>query len=164
MPTIRVDEDVFEGLQKLAKPFVDSPSSVIRRLLEEKGVLAPGEARTRSRHASTDAPQRGLLTAQSVYEQYLLHVLEKDFRGKGQKREVTNAVIRRMMSEGFIRAPEQEMVATGETRAENTLTWGRNALKDRGYISRHSARGIWELTPEGRSAARAITLPKVRSA
>ena len=39
MPTIRVDQDVFEGLQQLAKPFVDSPSMVIRRLLEERGVL-----------------------------------------------------------------------------------------------------------------------------
>jgi predicted CopG family antitoxin len=163
MPTIRVDEDVFEGLQKLARPFVDSPSSVIRRLLEEKGVIAT-EARARLRDASIDAPQRGSLTPQSVYEQFLLHVLEKDFKGKGHKRDVTNAVIRRMMAEGFIRAPEQEMVATGETRAENTITWGRNALKDRGYISRQSARGTWELTPEGRSAARAIALPKARAA
>ncbi len=39
MPTIRIDHDVFEGLQKLAEPFVDSPSMVIRRLLESQGVL-----------------------------------------------------------------------------------------------------------------------------
>ena len=46
MPTIRVDQDVFEGLQQLAKPFVDSPSMVIRRLLEDRGVL---RASTRQR-------------------------------------------------------------------------------------------------------------------
>jgi hypothetical protein len=163
MPTIRVEDDVFEGLQKLAKPFVDSPSSVIRRLLEERGVLAAVEPRSRGR-GSAEGPARGSLTPQAVYEQYLLYVLEKEFKGKGHKRDVTNAVIRKMMSEGLIRAAEQEMVATGETRAENTLTWGRNALKDRGYINKHAARGTWELTPEGRSAARAITLPKARPA
>jgi hypothetical protein len=161
MPTIRVENDVFEGLQRLAQPFVDSPSSVIRRLLEEKGVLAAGDAR-RPRAPASASP-RAALTPQSTYEQYLLYVLEREFKGKGHKRDATTAVIRKMMADGFIGAAEQEMVATGETRAENTITWGRNALKDRGYISKLSARGTWELTPEGRAAAKAITLPRTKA-
>ena len=34
MPTIRVDEDVYEWLQQRAKPFVDTPNSVLRRELK----------------------------------------------------------------------------------------------------------------------------------
>lgn len=163
MPTIRVDQEVFAGLQRLARPFVDSPNSVIRRLLEEKGVVVVA-APDRNRPAAPGRAAPQGLTPQSVYEQYLLYVLEREFKGRAHKRDATASVVRRMLHEGFIGAAEQEMVATGETRAENTLTWSRNALKDRGYIARGSPRGIWELTPEGRLAAKAIALPKVKSA
>ncbi len=153
MPTIRVDQDVFEGLQKLAQPFVDSPGMVIRRLLEDAGALkvlsklpVPASA--------------GGLTPQSVYEQYLLHLLLKEFAGKGHKRDVTHAIVKRMMKDGYIGAADQELVSTGETKAENTITWARNALKSRGHISRASQRGIWELTAEGRDAAGKHVLPK----
>jgi hypothetical protein len=33
VPTIRVDDDVYEWLQQRAKPFVDTPNSVLRREL-----------------------------------------------------------------------------------------------------------------------------------
>jgi hypothetical protein len=161
MPTIRVEQDVFEGLQKLAKPFVDSPSMVIRRLLENEGVLKADAA-----HMPKALPQTPVtaspnaLTPQPVYEKYLLYVLHKEFAGKGHKRDVTHSIVKRMMKDGFVGAPDQEIVATGETKAENTIAWARNALKERGYISRISARGTWELTSEGRKAAGEVVLPK----
>jgi hypothetical protein len=151
MPTIRLEQDVFEGLQKLAQPFVDSPSMVIRRLLEKEGVLkkrAPAPVAV------------GALTPQSVFEKYLLHHLARDAEGPRHKRDITHAVIRHMMKDGHIGPADQELVSTGETKAENTIVWARNALKDRGYISRISARGIWQLTPEGKKAAGEVVLPK----
>jgi hypothetical protein len=157
MPTIRIDQEVFEGLQQLAKPFVDSPSMVIRRLLEERGVLRAAAKATKSVRLAPDA-----LTPQSIYEDYLLYVLAKDFDGQGHKRDVTHAIVKRMMKDGFIGAADQELVSTGETKAENTITWARNALKQRGYINRASRRGIWELTTEGKSAAGKVVLPKPR--
>ena len=36
-PTIRVDDEVFAALQKRAKPFVDTPNSVLRRLFRLDG-------------------------------------------------------------------------------------------------------------------------------
>ena len=154
MPTIRIDQDVFEALQKLAQPFVDSPSMVIRRLLEDQGVLKKMPEKT----ARSPAPNA--LTPQSIYERYLLLVLLKEFDGRGHKRDVTHAIVKRMMKDGHIGAADQELVSTGETKAENTITWARNALKQRGYINRASRRGMWELTPEGKSAASKIVLPK----
>jgi Mrr N-terminal domain len=155
MPTIRVDQDVFEGLQQLAKPFVDSPSMVIRRLLEERGVLRATPKAPKSVRVLPDA-----LTPQAIYEDYLLYVLAKDFDGQGHKRDATHAIVKRMMKDGFISAADQELVSTGETKAENTITWARNALKQRGYISRAARRGMWELTAEGKEAASKVTLPK----
>jgi hypothetical protein len=155
MPTIRLDPDVFEGLQRLAQPFVDSPSMVIRRLLEERGVLPKKPAVEKSARAAPHA-----LTPQANYEKYLLHVLLKEFAGHGHKRDVTHAIVKRMMKDGHIGAADQELVSTGETKAENTITWARNALKSRGWIARGSSRGIWELTDAGRQAAAGTTLPK----
>ena len=162
MPTIRIEQDVFDGLKKLAEPFVDTPSAVIRRLLAEKGILQAQPVRPKPPPA-LPATERALtpeLTPQAVYEQFLLVTLAEGFGGRGDKRGVTQAVIERMVKHGFIGPADLELVATGETRAENTITWGRNALKNRGLVARGSRRGIWELTEEGRAAAAATVLPK----
>jgi hypothetical protein len=75
MPTIRVDDEVYERLQRQAKPFVDTPNSVLRKLLGledsnpppvrgesrvgellpliEAGVLQPGETLEWRRRSST---------------------------------------------------------------------------------------------------------------
>ena len=155
MPTVRLDQDVFEGLQKLAKPFVDTPSMVIRRLLEDRGLLKKASLQEKE-------PPPNALTPQPTYEKYLLVVLAKEFDGRGHKRDVTHAIVKRMMKDGFIGAADQELVSTGETKAENTITWARNALKQRGYISRAAPRGLWELTGEGKEAAGKASLPKSR--
>jgi hypothetical protein len=164
MPTIRIDDEVFEGLKALAEPFTDSPGSVIRRLLVEKGILKAAPAKVRRQQAlDSQAQTRALtppLTPQDAYEQFLLVTLNEDFDGRGEKRSVTRAIIEKMVRQGFIGPADLELVATGETKAENTITWGRNALKNRGLIRRGSKRGVWELSDEGREAARNVTLPK----
>jgi predicted CopG family antitoxin len=163
MPTIRIDDEVFNGLKKLAEPFTDSPGSVIRRLLVEKGILKDAPARMRRPAQEEQVQIKALtpaLTPQDAYEQFLLVTLNEEFAGHGEKRAVTRAVIEKMVRHGFIGPADLELVATGETKAENTITWGRNALKNRGLIRRGSKRGVWELSDDGREAARNITLPK----
>jgi hypothetical protein len=163
MPTIRIDDDVFEGLKKLAEPFVDTPGAVVRRLLTEKGILQarPKKSLVRAtHHPSEEKALTPELTQQAVYEQFLLATLDQEFAGRGDKRRITQAILERMVRHGFVSPADLELVATGETRAENTITWGRNALKNRGLISRGSRRGIWELTAEGREAAKELQLPK----
>ena len=162
MPTIRIEQEVFDGLKQLAEPFIDTPGAVIRRLLTEKGILEPLPARARPPRVP-QAKERALtpdLTPQATYEQFLLATLAADFAGRGDKRGVTQAVLAKMVKHGFIGAADLELVATGETRAENTITWGRNALKNRGLVARGSRRGMWELTEEGLAAAAAAALPK----
>jgi len=165
MPTVRLDNEVFECLKRLAEPFVDSPNTVIRHLLVEKGLL---QARPAKRQSAAPTPQAASgrraalgLTPQQTYEQFLLATLERDFAGQGDKRGVTKAVLQRLVAQGHLSPADLELVATGETRAENTITWARNALKNRGLIKRGSRRGLWELTDEGREAASAVELTKI---
>ena len=107
MPTIRLDAEVYDALKKLAEPFVDTPSSVIRRLLEEHGHLAA------SKPAAESVP-----AGQALYEEFLLKVLAENFNGRGDKQKVTLAVVERMMKQRLISADDLEFVSTGETRAE----------------------------------------------
>ena len=163
MPTIRIEDEVLQGLKKLAEPFVDTPSAVIRRLLIEKGILKALPTKSKGALPEFPAVEKALtpkLTSQETYEQFLLATLAQDFGGRGGKREVTQAVIQKMVKQGFVTHADLELVATGETKAENTITWGRNALKNRGLIGRGSRRGIWELTEEGMEAGKALELPK----
>ena len=163
MPTIRIDEEVFNGLKQLAEPFVDSPNTVVRRLLMEKGILPKTPPKSKAGSSPPIVSERvltPLLTPQQVYEQFLLVTLAENFGGRADKRSVTKGVIDRMLKQGFIGPADLELVATGETKAENTITWGRNALKNRGLIARGSKRGVWELTEDGRESANAINLPK----
>lgn len=159
MPTIRLDNDVFNGLKSLAEPFTDTPNSVIRRLLEDRGVLAKPHLAEVGRqvldevmvegHAASPRSRVAGLTPQATYEKFLLQVLATRFKGKGDKHEVTKAVLALMQSRGTLGPADLERVTTGETKAENTIAWGRNALKERGLIGRTSPRGTWELTPKG---------------
>jgi hypothetical protein len=156
MPTIRIGADVFKALQSLAEPFTDTPESVIRRLLEVRGVLPS----SRSNFAAPEKQSRARgLTPQSRYEEFLLLVLVTQFKGKGHKHEVTKAVEAAMRARGFLSPAAMEKVSSGETRAENTIAWARNALKERGLVSRASPRGIWELTPKGLKEGAELGLP-----
>ena len=149
MPTIRLEPEVYEALKKLAEPFIDTPSTVIRRLLEDSGHLQKKPVKA----APPEKPEPDA-TPQSVYEEMLLKVLSEQFKGRGDKRSVTLAIIERMQKQRLLKPADLELVATGETRAENAIAWGRNALKQRGLLNAKSPRGMWELTTEGRVAAR----------
>jgi len=59
-PTIRVDDDVFSALQKRAKPFVDTPNSVLRQLLGLNG-----KRRRETVRQSSESPRRS--TADGTY-------------------------------------------------------------------------------------------------
>lgn len=167
MPTIRIDDDIFEGLKGLAEPFVDTPNTVIRRLLAEHMPHKPGHEEPAATKVilpkiepvpPTGTPHK-TLTPQPIYEQFLLYVLATDFDGSGTKLEVTQKVIELMNARGYISDADMDRVSTGETKAANTIAWGRNALKERGLISRQSRKGVWELTSRGLDQAKNLSLP-----
>ena len=178
MPTIRVDEDVFAGLQKLATPFVDTPNSVIRRLLAGHLSIGAESASTSTavkkenamlelddldklveenlyQRRFTRTPPKSI-TPQDVLEDWLVVVLDLNFNGRGEKREVTREIIRQMKAQKILSNHDFETVTTGETKAENTIAWGRNRLKESGIISQLSPRGIWELTAKGKDLAKKL--------
>ena len=52
-----------------------------------------------------------------------MFVLDEEFKGKGDKRSVTQTVVERMSKRGMISAADLEFVSTGETKAALKLTY-----------------------------------------
>ena len=69
MRVIRIDDDVYQALQKLARPFVDTPNSVLRRLLGLNGTAwatAPGRAAQGVKGPLSGASSGGLVGMDSL--------------------------------------------------------------------------------------------------
>ena len=70
MPTIRVDDDVYAWLQKHARPFEDTPNSVLRRMaaLDSRATgaeLKPVKASEVT--IRTDGPRLHSMNSESLY-------------------------------------------------------------------------------------------------
>ncbi len=63
MPTIRISQEVFERLQRFAKPFVDTPNDVIGRLLDHyDGRLSPESSKEDGMYGQQNGALSGKLT------------------------------------------------------------------------------------------------------
>src|SRR5512137_1337867 len=155
-PTIRIDDDVYKGLQKLARPFEDTPNSIIRRLLEKSGVLAPeGKTREGKRFEKKGKPKG---VPQPILEKWLLFILESKFKGAADRTAVIESVMTLLENNKLLTEADYEKVSTGETRVENRIAWARNGLKKWGLLRADSEVGHWELTEKGRQEASKLNL------
>lgn len=164
MRDIQVDDEVFSRLQGLAEPFVDTPNSVLRRMLglevdgamqvlakqtaDGRGGPPPGEdedTMTNSAGAMT-AP---LMTPQKDFRPMIVELL-KETGGGRRMQEVLDEIEERMGSR--FQPHDWEPVTTGEIRWRNSARWERMKMADEGLIKKGTAAGWWELTDEGGSA------------
>src|SRR4051812_11162508 len=89
MPTIRIDDDVYESLKKKAEPFVDTPNSVLRRMLD---LDAPPEPKGEmDDHVNAERMRPGDLLDRKQYDLPILEVLEA-MGGAGYAPDVVEAV------------------------------------------------------------------------
>lgn len=152
--TIRIDDEVYEGLKRLVTdPFEETPNTVIKKMLRE---LASPTSSIQPSKKKVGRAKPGVLTPQSVYENWLLYSLWKYFDGGGPKAKVTEKIINLMKDRGVLGAPDFELVKTGESKAVNTTAWARNKLKDEGKIKNTSLRGVWELSDYGIQTAQEL--------
>jgi hypothetical protein len=171
-PTIRIDDEVFTKLQEQAEPLVDSPNSVLRRLLglAQSNGSAPvsGEDAVAESSAGTPAPAstgrmkkvklprqrraaRGTLLPQAEYELPLLQVL-LEAGGRAPSREAID-LIEPKLADKFTDV-DRDHLPSGELRWRNRTQFARLALVDSGDIKKNSPRGVWELTEKGAERAK----------
>ncbi|GGS47084.1 winged helix-turn-helix domain-containing protein [Actinokineospora fastidiosa] len=136
--TVRLDDDVFEALQKLATPLVDDINSVLRRQLglsERPAARAGGPA-----------------LGDREFEAPVLQALVR-LGGSGQTKAVIDLV-------GEILAPRMregdfERLESGDIRWRNRAQFARLNLIRAGLMREGSPRGLWEITDAGRQRVEA---------
>lgn len=166
---IQIDDDVWELLKERAEPLVDTPNTVLRRLLglgastngSQGGALAvvadaAVDATTRRatrgrrpRRRGSGAPraQTGTILADEEYELPMLAILD-ELSGRAPTREVLDALGERL-SDKLMPADHQPL-GSGDVRWRNRAQFVRLRLVERGDMQKGSPRGLWEITDQGR--------------
>lgn len=169
MPTIRVDSEVYRALQSQAEPFIDSPNSVLRRVLQlrplngsdddepiSKGQAAapkaaaarPGAHTRRRRQKRERAPAGSLLPIERYKESILEVLVERG--GAASASDVMEAVGDKLAAE--LTPTDKAQIASGGIRWHKRVQFARLHLVEEGAISREAPRGVWTVTEAGRRA------------
>ncbi len=140
---IQVDHEVFRMLEVHAHPFVDSPNSVLRRLLGlEMNRSLAGVERT-----PTGRLKAGQLLPHKEYELPILATLEA-MGGSARTRDVLRELGSRL--DKRLTALDKELLRNNVVRWANRAQFVRFELIKRGDLLDNSPRGVWELSEQGR--------------
>jgi Mrr N-terminal domain/SeqA protein N-terminal domain len=172
-PTVDLDTDVFEYLKSHAEPFVDTPSTVLRRLLDLSGQPASANGGTAAASLPDPKPRRrsapqqraskpasrkssgrtrapsGTLLPESAYEEPLLRALV-EAGGEASYRDVVASVGQGLQD--VLTPADQDTLASGGVRWHSRLQFVRLRLIERGEMDRDAPRGVWRITEAGRQA------------
>jgi|SRR5919108_2396992 hypothetical protein len=143
-PTIRVDDEVYDRLKQDAEPFVDTPNSVLRRLL---GFDEPeAEPRQPRERVYKGRAKPGEILDRRAYDRPILEVLARR-RGSAPVNEVLDKVGEMLADRLTDR--DHEILESGAVRWRNRAMWRRLRLVEAGLLRDDSRRGIWELSDAG---------------
>jgi Mrr N-terminal domain len=149
-PSIDTDDEVFEVIKANAEPFVDTPNTVLRRLLGLGGVeVRPEPARGKVTNLGRAAP--GTLLPESEYEIPILRCLQER-GGRAPSREVVEAVGEALRDK--LTELDKQPLKSGDIRWENRAAFVRLRLVERGELVKKSPRGTWEISDKGRERLR----------
>jgi len=166
--SIDLDDEVYEYLKAEAEPFVDTPNTVLRRLL---GIDSSGKAASNVNSSAPTlassrttkvgkkeigkprAPKRtraasGTLLPEERYERPLLKVLA-DAGGQAPYRDVVEAVGRELKDD--LMPADTEKLTSGSVRWQSRLQFVRLRLIERGHLDKNAPRGVWAITAAGRA-------------
>lgn len=151
MPTIRIDDEIYDWLQKMARPFEDTPNSVLRRVAglddsQEK------EVKMTTTRLSTSPQIQGGKTPQSAFRKPILSVLKK-LGGKGDRQRVLNEMEKLLADQ--LSDFDKSDISSGTIRWQKSAEWEVRVMREQGLLRAVSEapRGVWALTPKGSAAA-----------
>lgn len=155
MPTIRVDDDVFAWLQSKARPFEDTPNSVLRR-----EAALDGNAH-RDGQLPVQSPRRvvrrepGVKTAQGEFRAPILRILLS--RGGRADRTYMLQHLETVLADTLTDFDRQD-IKSGAIRWQKSAEWEVSTMRQQGLLlsQADSPRGVWCLSSAGNDAARSL--------
>lgn len=181
MPTIRVDGAVYKALQERAEAFVDTPNSVIRRILG----LQPGRDETEEVEVGTPEPQgravpvakqggrrgTGKTAAATPRRRHGPARRERAPSGSLLPSERYREPILRALAQRGGSAPARDVIeavgqaltadftpidkdklGSGGVRWENRVQFVRLRMVEEGLMVKGWTKGVWAITDQGRAS------------
>ena len=154
MPTIDLSQQSFDKLKELAEPLVDTPDTVIQRLLDAYHANGAGTApRPKAAKGSSVASlkivtrdrKRARKGEKTPIEQFYAPLVRalKDAGGKLPANEAIERV-GQLMAE-HLNDVDRSRLPSGEVRWRNTVRWASQRLQQDGKLDKKSTWGIWKL-------------------
>jgi hypothetical protein len=167
--TIEIDREVLDRLKEQAEPFVDTPNSVLRRLLDlapalendaspeplsrhPRGATRADSSGSRRSGGRTTRAKAGTILPEEDYEVPILEIL-RDNGGRAATREVIEALGERL--NGRLTDADREPLSSGHVRWRQRAQFVRLKLIERGDMAHESPRGVWEISDQGRARTQA---------
>ena len=157
MPTIRIDDEVYEWLKKMARPFEDTPNTVLRRVAGLDSSPANKEEKMTTARQIQIPPLHGEKTPQAAFRKPLLAVLRR-LGGKGDRMRVLNEV-EKLMSSSLSVFDRTDIPSGNSVRWQKSAEWEVRVMREQGLLKpvSEAPRGVWALTSKGSAEAEAAT-------
>jgi SeqA protein. len=145
MPTIRIDDEVYGWLQAQARPFEDTPNTVLRRIarLENPSSQIPAAQNKISSRPSMN--ERRVKTPQSAFREPILKILQKH-GGKADRMRVLKE-LENIMNEKLTDFDRSD-ISSGTVRWQKSAEWEVRVMREQGLLKQthEEPRGVWALT------------------
>jgi len=164
-PSIDIDADVWNLLKREAEPLVDTPNTVLRRLLTLSAATSAAEggsdanaspramrrdpARTSGKGKHGPRAPVGSLLPEAEYEGPILRVLGAP-GGSAPARDVNESV--GTLVDDRLMPLDREGQPNGLKRWETRVQFTRLRMRKEGLIASALPRGLWELSDKGLAA------------
>lgn len=149
-PTIRIDDAVYAWLQEQARPFEDTPNSVLRRIAKlDEAVSAP----EKPARVNILAPADRKKTPQPAYREPILKILLAH-GGEASRGEVMQELEKSLARQ--LTPFDKETVESGAVRWQKTAEFQLHLMRKAKLVRpvEETTRGVWALTKKGEGAAR----------
>ncbi len=183
MPVIRIDDDVFAALQERGETFVDTPNSVLRRVLGLDGASQEDAAedvktevdsrastvRKSQMRTGRNRASRGRMSDQSdrewtvgrrassrdllPLEAYTQPILESLAELGGESPADKVIELVGKKLDAKLTLVDRQEYSSGMVRWKNRTQWQRSKLVEQGLLDGDAPRGIWRLTDKGTEEA-----------
>jgi hypothetical protein len=141
MPAIELSEKTFRDLQQLAEPLVDTPDSIVARLVASFQL----QTKKNGGNGGPSKKRKGRITKTRNEEFY--GPIVKVLREAGGELRTSEAVDRvgQLMCDRLTEA-DHATLKSGEVRWENTVRFARHDLVKQGKLAAHAPFGVWRLS------------------
>ena len=149
VPTIRIDDEVYEWLQSKVKRFEDTPNSVLRRIASLETNRAETVRGSTPSSQQSRSSQLGEKTAQEEFRDPLLQILKK--HGGELHRQQALKELEEVMADRLTDFDRSD-ISSGTIRWQKSAEWEVRLMREQQFLKPVSAtaRGVWALSDKYR--------------